>query len=61
MAWRSAREVGLDSLFDGRETNLLESRDFGRKGFVGELHQRGAAPEGKRLRQPCGRLLGMSG
>ena len=42
------RELRLGSCFEGREAELLETRDLGLgEALVGELRQRRAAPEGK--------------
>jgi hypothetical protein len=45
-------EIGLDPLFEARQTQLLEAGDLVLgEGFVRELGKRGAAPEGERLLQ----------
>jgi hypothetical protein len=42
----SARELGVDTVLDGRKPSLLESRgDIGQRPVVGELAQRRTAPE----------------
>ena len=48
----SERQVGVDSLHKHREAHLLETRDLGLgKSLVGEVGERGPAPEPERLPQ----------
>ena len=48
-------EVGVDALLDGGEPCLLEADDLGlREWLVGEIRERAAPPEGKRLVEQLG-------
>jgi hypothetical protein len=54
-------EVGLDSLLQGGELELVEPSDLGAsKGVVGEVHERGAAPESERPPELLRRALRLS-
>ena len=54
------RKVGLDPFFEREQAQLLQARDLGDEGaLVGEVGQRVAAPERKRLAQLRGRLAGL--
>ena len=48
--WRTESELGVDSLFDRRQPQLLEALDLGpRERLVGEIGERSATPERERL------------
>jgi len=52
------RQVGVDAELEGRQTNLLESRDRRlRERLVGQIRQRRTAPERERFAQVRGRPL----
>ena len=54
----SERQVGIDSLHKHREAHLLETRDLGLgKSLVGEIGERGPAPQPERLPQLVRRAL----
>jgi hypothetical protein len=58
----SEREVRLDPLLEGAEPELLEAGDLGlSKRFVGELTQRGAAPQSNGLMEEAGGGLDVGG
>jgi hypothetical protein len=51
------REVGLDSLLEAGEAEVLEARDLRlRERLVSEIRKRRPAPEGERFTQVRGRL-----
>ena len=56
------RQVGVDSLLEGGEPELVEPRRFGaREGLSCEVGERGPADEGEGLAEERGSLLGKIG
>ena len=53
-ACRPSASVGLDAVLQADELQLLEARGLGARERLGELGERGAAPQRERLAQPAG-------